>query len=381
MLTAPQADAQGAALITQVVQDLAQLPGDVQALFAQAEALDPQGGLAWYQNLVHTVFRVDAQPTCVLVLREDGRAIAALPVCLRGHMLGGRAAVLGNYYTTLFVPALADGVQTAQLAVLLRDLRQLHGPLRSLRLAPMDTGAASFELLRQALQEAGWSVFDFFSFGNWYLPVNGNASDYLATRPGALRSTLRRMGKKFAAGGGRLEVLSGADAAERGLAAFNAVYGLSWKRPEPYPLFMPGLAALCASQGWLRLGVAWLGTRPVAAQLWIVAHGKAQIYKLAYDESCAQWSPGSLLSAELMRHVIDIDGVAEVDYLSGDDAYKQVWMSQRRERRGLVAYNPRTIAGLWGAAVEHTARRFKPLRQKVRSRLQSRDNTSPVQPP
>ena len=43
-----------------------------------------------------------------------------------------------------------------------------------------------------------------------------------------------------------------------------------------------------------------------------------------------------------MQHVIDTDHVEEVDYLTGDDAYKQDWMSHRRERIGLVAFNPRT---------------------------------------
>ena len=35
---------------------------------------------------------------------------------------------------------------------------------------------------------------------------------------------------------------------------------------------------------------------------------------------------------KLMRHVIDVDQVREVDFGSGDDAYKKDWMSDRRER-------------------------------------------------
>jgi CelD/BcsL family acetyltransferase involved in cellulose biosynthesis len=49
-----------------------------------------------------------------------------------------------------------------------------------------------------------------------------------------------------------------------------------------------------------------------------------------------------------MQHVIDIDGVTQVDYLTGDDAYKQDWMSHRRERWGMVAFNPRTLKGAVG---------------------------------
>ncbi len=33
-----------------------------------------------------------------------------------------------------------------------------------------------------------------------------------------------------------------------------------------------------------------------------------------------------------MEYVIDTDGVNEIDFLTGNDAYKQDWMSERRER-------------------------------------------------
>jgi hypothetical protein len=45
-----------------------------------------------------------------------------------------------------------------------------------------------------------------------------------------------------------------------------------------------------------------------------------------------------------------VDRVEVVDYLSGDDTYKQEWMSARRERWGLGAYRLTSVAGLAGAA-------------------------------
>ena len=36
-----------------------------------------------------------------------------------------------------------------------------------------------------------------------------------------------------------------------------------------------------------------------------------------------------------MAYVIDTDKVAEIDFLTGNDAYKQDWMSDRRERFAL----------------------------------------------
>ena len=104
---------------------------------------------------------------------------------------------------------------------------------------------------------------------------------------------------------------------------------------------------------------------PIAAQLWLVRGGRALIYKLAYDEEYKRFSAGSVLTAELMRHAIDVDRVDDIDYLTGDDAYKADWMSQRRERLGMVAFDPITVRGL-ASAVRHGAGR---LRRALRQAL------------
>ena len=68
-----------------------------------------------------------------------------------------------------------------------------------------------------------------------------------------------------------------------------------------------------------------------------------------------------VLTSALMQHAIEKDTVKEVDYLIGDDPYKQSWMNQRRERWGLIAYNPRSIAGLVGSGREFIARYIKSM--------------------
>ncbi len=326
--------------------DLSNLPPDVIELFRAAESTDLQLGLEWFRNFVQTVV-ADPAGSELLVLRRGGVAVAALP--LRVERAGAAVSLrsLGNYYTTLFAIAQAADLKPQELAHLFVHLRSRHQALQELALSPLDAHSPNTQAVRQALRLAGYLPCDHPSFANWYLPVEGNARDYLAGRPGELRSTLRRMGKKFAAAGGIVEVKD--TLCPEDIAAFVAVYNSSWKQPEPYPHFMPGLMRLCADKRCLRLGLAWLGDRPVAAQLWMVTGGKASIYKLAYDPEFRQFSPGSLLTAKLMEHVIDIDLVKEIDYLSGDDAYKKAWVSHRRERVGIVAFNPRSITGLMGA--------------------------------
>jgi CelD/BcsL family acetyltransferase involved in cellulose biosynthesis len=60
-----------------------------------------------------------------------------------------------------------------------------------------------------------------------------------------------------------------------------------------------------------------------------------------------------------MRHVIESDMVKEIDYLIGDDAYKQDWMPLRRERHGLIAFNPRSLRGLLEAGKHFAGRLIK----------------------
>jgi hypothetical protein len=69
----------------------------------------------------------------------------------------------------------------------------------------------------------------------------------------------------------------------------------------------------------------------------------------------------------LMEHVIEIDKVEEIDYLIGDDPYKKAWMSHRRERWGVIAYNPRSMGGLAGWAREALGRRIKSIETRFAS--------------
>lgn len=314
----------------------------------QAETHCLDLGLAWYQNFSATITQEHASG-CLLVAEAGGALQSLLPLRLMRSPGRCEAHAWANFYTWLYAPLLAPLASDATLASMLNYLAARAEAPALLRLAPMDPEAASFALIERGMRRAGWLPFRYFCFGNWYFERQGQSwQDYLASRPGELRSTLNRKGKRFLAADGQLEVICGNDDLEAAIAAYQAIYAASWKRPEPYPEFIPGLIRTAAAKGWLRLGIARLGQQPIAAQIWLVAHGTANIYKLAYDETQDSYSAGSLLTAHLMQHVIEQDAVEVVDFLSGDDPYKTQWMSARRERWGLVAYNPRTLQGVLG---------------------------------
>jgi hypothetical protein len=208
-----------------------------------------------------------------------------------------------------------------------------------------------FACLEQSLDAAGWLRQSWFHFGNWYLPTAGlDSASYLAQRPSRLRRTIKRKLRGLRSAGGRFSLVTGGPALESALTDYEHVYQQSWKMPERYGGFIPELVREAAEAGALRFGFCHLDGIPIAAQIWLVWDGRASIFKLAYDERFRPTSPGTALTWWMMRHMLDQERVAEVDFGHGDDDYKESWLPQRRERWGIVACNPRSLAGLALAA-------------------------------
>ena len=358
-----------------VVTRSGQLSTSAKALLSQAEAMRGSSlGQTWFQNLEQTVYAADGTLR-YYVLEREGQTLAVLAVRGEHSRSGWRIFSLTNFYTTLYEPTLAATVKPKDLVPVLLALKRDFPSLVSLTFTAMDPTAHGYQTLLAALRLAGLPGFEFFCFGNWYLRVPPSWPEYLNARSSTMRNTLKRMGKKFEADGGTIKIATQPDELSWAIAAYERVYATSWKQKEPFPLFMPGLLSACADQGWLRLGVAWLGDQPIAAQAWIVIDRRAEIYKLAYDESFKQYSSGTLLTARMMQYAFEVDGTTEVDYLIGDDAYKKTWMSDRRERWGIVAYYPGSVAGLVGLLREYVGRGIKPWIKKIQARRLSNINT------
>ena len=322
---------------------LDELPPGCGPLFEEAGKASFFLSLAWFRNLAGQALPQDCRVRIYVAHDgDDVRGILPMKFPAGRRLAGRKLEALSNYYSSLFMPlvASADCLQeiTDEIARERWDSVDLH---------PMAQDSPVFGDIEAALKHSGMSVQQYYCFGNWYLKVNERSyKDYSNALPSKLKNTLKRKGKQFSAMASRMEIITGIDGVDSAIAAYQKVYDSSWKIQEPHPGFMPGLIRLCAVHGWLRLGLVYLDEEPIAAQLWIVKDGIAAIYKLAYDEKFAKLSAGSLLTAKLMEHVIDVDRVSEVDYLTGDDEYKRDWMSDRRERWGIIAYNRHTLRGI-----------------------------------
>jgi CelD/BcsL family acetyltransferase involved in cellulose biosynthesis len=174
-----------------------------------------------------------------------------------------------------------------------------------------------------------------------------------------LRETVRRrLRRAEKLPDARFDLFSQPEQMDQAVEAFESVYRRSWKDAEPFPAFNGALIRSTAALGLLRLGVWAIGSQPVAVQFWVVKDGRAIVLKLAHDEAFKAHSPGTVLTALMLRYLLDREQVAAIDFGRGDDAYKQGWAAQRRQRIGLLLVNPWSMAGARDL-LRHTAGRVR----------------------
>lgn len=347
------------ACCVETTSNIAQLRAQFAYLPAQWDsAADVFQTLDWFDILERHGFVDGVEPWIPCVHDTRGQALVALPLAL--STAGGLRA-LSNYYSSLYGPVGPGALSPAAWQALVQQIKR-NGAGSMLELQPLEPDSAFISDFESALRTAGYWVDRYGCFGNWYLPVvHASFDGYAASLPAALRHSIGRGRRRLERESGfsmRIHEAQGSDLAQA-IADFESVYGQSWKKPEPCPRFMPEMMRMAAERGWLRLGIVQVQGRPIAAQVWIVKDGKANIYKLAYVQGFERFSPGSVLTAALMAHVMNVDRVREVDYLTGDDAYKRDWMTHRRLRVGLVAFDPGRVRGLLGAARHFGGQRWR----------------------
>lgn len=281
----------------------------------------------------------------LIALAEDGDEWAALAL----KRAGSRLEPLINWYSFTWRPLLTPGPNARKL------MRCLALSLRSraarITLWPLPDEDGSTSLMERAFRDAGWIVLRKAHDTNHVLPLEQRSyADYLASRPGPLRTTLKRKAKKV-----RVEIFHNfkADA----WRIYEDIYARSWKPTESDPTMLRRFAEAEGNAGRIRFALAYHEDRPVGAQFWTVEGGTAFIHKLTHLEEFQFLSPGTTLTAALMEQVIDRDQVTLVDFGTGDDPYKRDWMDATRPRFTLDCYNPRNPAS-WPYLLRAALRRL-----------------------
>jgi hypothetical protein len=289
----------------------------------QAQPLEAAGPFArreWFERLEA------AQPRPVYAVAEVASGAVVLPLRRKGR----RLEALLNWYAFSWRPLATPYGSVDSLLISLAQALAGQSSHVVLDRLPDEDGTA--RQLQRIFERAGWLIVREPSDTNRILPVDGrDYRTYLESRPGPLRTTLKRKAKKVSIG-----IVERFD--DDIWASYESIYAESWKPEEGDPALLRAFAEAEGAAGRIRLAVARHDGEAVAAQFWTVEDGTAYIHKLAHRESAKPLSPGTTLTAALMEHVIDRDGVKLVDFGTGDDGYKRDWMDEARPRYRLQCW-------------------------------------------
>jgi hypothetical protein len=304
----------------------------------------------WFSLLFATSLGRTMTPRIYVISDEQDAPLGALFCAVETR--GSRRCLLSltNYYTMEYSASVVRGEpQTdAVVAGLIAHIAAERPRWHSIRLTFLKTDTPEARGIVDQLRQARFDVYPFFQYENWYYSTGGETfQTYFSKRRSQVRNTITRKQKELAKNHNFEIKLVGRDATELEPAVrdFITVYNSSWKRPEPFPDFIPTLASTCAGLGILRLGVLYVAGKPAAGQLWITAGRRTIIYKLAYDEQYRELGVGSVLSKEMFRAAIDDDHVDEIDYGVGSEPYKKDWMASVRNIGGVEAFNRGSLRG------------------------------------
>jgi len=327
------------------------LPSNFKQLLSDVEKENIFLGLNWFENYTLQVVKDSTQLRLFCLNDHDGHALAILPMQIVYEQSAGfkikKIQSLTNYYSPYFNIIIADELISLTQAYVsfcnyFENHRSFWDIIHIQALEPK-----GFDSIINGMEHTSLKTQSYHHTINWFEQVNSDYESYYQNLNGRLKNTIKRKIKKLAkADSWHYHIYQDLNDLEQVLIDYQAVYDNSWKSHEPYTGFINGLAKTAASQGWLRLGVLHVDEKPIAVQFWLVANNKAYIYKLAYHKEFRHLSPGTVLTAIMMEHVIDQDKVGVIDFLTGKDDYKRDWLKNSRDLYGLEIFNLRSPIAL-----------------------------------
>jgi CelD/BcsL family acetyltransferase involved in cellulose biosynthesis len=329
--------------------------------------LGPEWQLPWWKHFGA------GRELCAIAVHEGPRLVGMLPLFRERVRLGGisvrRVAFLGDgaagcdYLDVLAAPGREGEVHAEALRALFAldwDSCELDGMLRessaALALAqrlPPGRPTAGAELGGAVRRDAQ------LRFVCPYIPLHGSYDEYLATF--GRRENLRRREKWLARQPGfEIACARTPEEAAPALEAFFRLHRARWAAEggsdgladERFEKFHRDAVAELARAGMLRLYTLSCARRPVASVYGVVQRNRFLYYQSGYDPLWASRSVGLVLLARTVKDAF-AEGLAEFDFLRGNEAYKAQWKRAERWLIRLQLFRGRR--GLLGRTAQRTA--------------------------
>jgi CelD/BcsL family acetyltransferase involved in cellulose biosynthesis len=115
-------------------------------------------------------------------------------------------------------------------------------------------------------------------------------------------------------------------------------------RSDAYVRFHTRLAETFFERGWLWLVVLEVAGESIAARYDYVYANKVWCMQGGWDPRFGAVRPGMVLTGAVIQWAIE-RGLAEYDFLCGEEAYKNRWSDAERRMTSVQAFNPATLVG------------------------------------
>jgi CelD/BcsL family acetyltransferase involved in cellulose biosynthesis len=265
------------------------------------------------------------------------------------------------------------GIGQREVSVaILQELDRLDG-WDAIRLTSVTEGSAAYELLRSETG-ANLRINGFNEAQVPYISIAGSQSDFRSF-VGKLSPNFRHMLRKALRKTAKLGELSlrRFDSADpSALQEFYRIEASGWKGKERTAIachahlvqFYNEIAIAAAERGYLRLYLAYVGSRAIAGMFAFQLDDKLSVPKLGYDEEYRHLAPGHLLVHEVLKESWE-SSVKEFDFLGYWMRWKADWTSEFRNSWQIYVYRN----NLKGWLLERLRFALRPLARKIYRRI------------
>lgn len=215
--------------------------------------------------------------------------------------------------------------------------RQAFGRLDAVELEGHLQGEPSLGRLTAELRTAGWVAEERELAGAWRVKLPGTSEELLAQLPKSRRRKANKARRLLAEGQVNYEFAG--EWARIG-SLWNEFVRLHQKRREilgeagcfsdpRFERFLRSAVQRFAGQQACWLGVLWSAGQPVGMNLVFLHRAMACVYQAGMDPERSELDPGHLINYFMIERAIE-QKVEWLDFLRGDEPYKEGWGAERR---------------------------------------------------
>jgi len=243
---------------------------------------------------------------------------------------------------------IVDGGREGAVDAIIATLRERNQDWDLVWLQDIPDGGNALALLATGKGPDDWRGFRRRTTASPYLTIRSTWDAFVTAKGHHFSRNMRQKERRFVRHNLVFEVhFFSAHPDESVFAALSEIGQKSWKGSAG--LVIPGRKSQAlfdipvlrsfAERGWLNIWLGIVNGRPAAYILNFDFRDKIWIYNTAYDRAIAGYSPGAVLMARALEDAFR-RGKKEADFLRGDEPYKRLWASEKRDVFQVVLKNP-----------------------------------------